>query len=255
MARRKDFRKANNYTGQKLKGVIEFAYKIDGVRILSRKGELVTRNDLVPPGLSIALTDDAQQKIHSYGDCEVYLGSFHLSNSPLQRHEPEEDSIEAVHIYPLDFMDPITGDLHSYDQRLFCCFLTDPTPDDVQVLLDQALALGYEGLVARTDKRWYRVKPNSTADVYITGYFEQIDKAGKYKGQLGGFTTNWGRVTAFSDKLRKELWVNPEQHVGKLMEVTYKERYHTGMFRYCVTFEHFRTDKSVESFDTEPPTK
>ena len=75
MPRRKDFIGASTYTGQKLKGACELNYKIDGVRILFRDGEFVTRNDKVPPGLDSALTTLAKGKIRLYGDCEVYKGS------------------------------------------------------------------------------------------------------------------------------------------------------------------------------------
>jgi len=82
---------------------------------------------------------------------------------------------------------------------------------------------GYEGLVIRAaNGKWYRVKPEYTADVYITGWFEQLNTAKEPKGQLGGFDTNYGKVTAFTEELRRELWDNPGQFVGRLMEVRWK---------------------------------
>jgi ATP-dependent DNA ligase len=121
--------------------------------------------------------------------------------------------------------------------------------------LEEAVKLGYEGLVLRTADRWYRVKPEATADVYITGWFEQLDVKKNPKGQLGGFDTNYGKVTAFSEEMRKKLWENPSQYIGQMMTVQYKERYHTGKFRYAVKFLHLRQDKNEETFDTEPPLK
>jgi hypothetical protein len=238
MARRTDFTKALTYTGQKFKGVVGVTLKIDGVRILYRDGELVTRNNKVPPGLYKACTDGAIAKLKAYGDCEIYLGSFVESNSPLQRHEPEVGCITEEHIYPLVEL----------DERLIVggC---EGDPKQIARFLDWAIEFGYEGLVLRANDRWYRVKPTSTADVFITGWFEQKDKHGELKGVLGGFTTNYGRVTAFTDEMRKKLWVEPEQYVGRLMEVQYKELYDSGSFRYAVKFLHFRDDKDTESFD------
>ena len=249
MARRKDFRAASTYNGQKLNKSVDISYKIDGVRILHRDGEFVTRNDKVPPGLDTALTDAAKAKIAEYKDCEVYKGSFFESNGPLSRHEPDVDCINETHVYPLDFVAYETS--HYVDPRLFLETVVNPTPEHIKARLQEALDLGYEGLVLRTADKWYRCKPEYTADVYITGWFEQLNTAKEPKGQLGGFDTNYGKVTAFTEEMRQELWDNPQQYVGKMMTVQYKELYDTGSFRYCVKFLHFRTDKDEEAFDTK----
>ena len=251
MARRKDFIAASTYTGQKLKGACELNYKIDGVRILYRDGEFRTRNDKVPPGLDSALTTLAKGRIKLYGDCEVYKGSFFETNSPLQQHMPTDNCISQDHVYPLDYTDQ-DGNKHVVDKRLHIGVFNDPTPELIRRHLQMALDLGYEGLVIRAaNGKWYRVKPEYTADVYITGWFEQFDTKKNPKGQLGGFDSNYGKVTAFTEEMRQELWDNPEQYVGRLMEVQYKELYDTGSFRYCVKFLRFRDDKDTESFDTK----
>ena len=251
MSRRTDFRKANSYTGQKIKGLVDISYKIDGVRILHRNGQFVTRNNKVPPGLQSALTVQAMHKIFNFGDCEVYKDSFFDTNGPLQRHSPEPNSIGEEHVYPLDYSNSLGGDTHQFDSRLICDRVENPTDACIQGHLIKALELGYEGLVLRTQDRWYRVKPHYTADVYVTGWFEQLDKAKNPKGQLGGFDTNYGKVTAFTEEDRVALWDNPAQYVGRLIEVVYRELYDTGSFRYCVKFARFRDDKDEESFDTK----
>lgn len=250
MSRRTDFQKAITYTGQAIKGPVEISYKIDGVRILFRDGELVTRNNKIPPGLIKASTLPALEKMMKLGDCELYTGKFKDVQGPISRHDPEPHIFTEDNVYSL-------VDL---DERLVIKTIETGIAKNckfIKSMMVDAVALGYEGLVLRTynedgtTKKWYRVKPSSTADVFITGWFEQQDKHGVPKGVLGGFTTNYGKVTAFSDVLRKTLWENPEQYVGRLMQVTYKERYDTGSFRYAVTFNHFRDDKDIESFDTK----
>jgi len=250
MARRTDFRKANSYTGQKIKGTVDVSYKIDGVRILYRDGEFVTRNNKVPPGFDLATTEDAKERIRVFKDCELYTGSFFGTNGPLQQHSPVRGCIGFDDVYPLDY-DNLGEDMHHFDSRLIIDRVDNPSEDYIRVTLAEALTLGYEGLVLRTKDRWYRVKPHYTADVYVTGWFEQLDKAKNPKGQLGGFDTNYGKVTAFSDEDRVALWDNPQQYVGRLIEVVYRELYDTGSFRYCVTFSRFRDDKDEESFDTK----
>ena len=87
--------------------------------------------------------------------------------------------------------------------------------------------------------------------MFITGWFEQLDKHKEPKGQLGGFDTDYGKVTAFTDEMRQQLWDNPDQYIGRLIEVQYKELFDSGNFRYAVTFLRFRDDKDTESFDTK----
>lgn len=251
MARRTDFQAAISYTGQAIKLPCEISYKVDGVRLLYRDGKVVTRNDKVPAGLYKALTPEAIERIKELGECELYKEGALFGDiaGMLERHNPTPNYFTVEDVYSIA--------PNKLDVRLHLKSVPSIPKGckEVPELLKMAVNKGYEGLVIRADNRWYRVKPDATADVYVTGYFEQVDKAKNPKGCLGGFDTNWGKVTAFSDEMRKELWENPEQYVGKMITVTYKERYHTGKFRYCVTFNHFRTDKEEESFDTEPPSK
>lgn len=249
MTRRTDFQKANTYTGQKLKGPVDISYKIDGVRVLYRENQLVTRNNKKPPGLLIALHQNALLKAEHYGDVEIYSGKFADVNGQLHRHAPDPDCITEDMIYPL----AIGGDINKYDPRLYVDTIVDPTPEDIEPLLQLALAQGFEGLVLRAGKRWYRVKPYYTADVRVTGHFEQLDTSKVPKGQLGGFDTAYGKVTAFTEEDRVALWDNPEQYHGALIEVVYRELYDSGKFRYCVKFSRFRWDKDEETFDTKQP--
>jgi hypothetical protein len=244
MTRRTDFQKAITYTGQKIKGPVDISYKIDGVRLLYRDEGIVTRNNKQPPGLIRACTLEALQKIEAYGDCELYTGRFKDVQGPISQHHPDSDQFTEEHVYPLVEL----------DERLFVARFEEGLEKDslsIQSYLGDAIELGYEGLVLRTPDKWYRVKPKATADVRVTGFFEQLDKNKIPKDQLGGFTTKYGNVTAFTEELRQELWDNPEQHIGKLMEVEYKELYDTGSFRYAVKFIRFRDDKEEESFDTK----
>lgn len=246
MTRRTDFRKAITYTGQKIKGPVDVTLKIDGVRILYRDDRLVTRNNKVPPGLHKICTPAAIARLVAFRDAEIYTGDFHEVQGGLSRHDPEEGLIGPEHIYPLDCQ----GGL---DERLFVSRLEELKKDDdrIPALLKVAVAQGFEGIVLRTADHWYRVKPEATADVRITGWFEQHDKYKNPKGQLGGFETNYGKVTAFTEEMRKKLWDNPDQYIGRMMTVKYKELYETGKFRFAVTFLHFRDDKEEESFDTK----
>ena len=237
----KKFRKATTYSGQKLKGTFTVSYKIDGVRMLYQDGEYTTRSGKLPRGFENAVPMDCKSLIRYYGDCEVYKKDFLTTNSMLSNGN-DNGTFDVDDIYPL-------GEINRM-HPLFIDEVTDPQPDYIWQLMREANAQGYEGLVIRGATHWYRVKPTSTADVFVTGFFEQNDINGNPKGVLGGFETNYGKVTAFTAKDRKALWDNPAQYIGQLIEVSYKELYPTGNFRFAVKFIHFRDDKVTESFDT-----
>lgn len=243
--RRTDFQGAITYTGQRLVGLVDISLKIDGVRLLFRDGKIVTRNNEVPPGLSHAATLMACKKIRDYGDCELYTGIFHDVSGPLSQHSPVPNQFDDSHVYPLQNCEP-----HGYDARLHFMTLWQPTQAQIHKILMFFVAKGYEGLVLRANDRWYRVKPTYTADVLITGWFEQKDIHGDPKGVLGGYITAYGNVTAFKAADRVAHWKTKEGNVGRLIEVDYKELYPNGSFRYAVTFKRFRDDKNTEAFDT-----
>ena len=236
------FRKATTYSGQKLKGVFTISYKIDGVRMLYQDGEYTTRSGKTPRGFDGAVPEHVKIKIRQYGDCEVYKNDFLTTNSILS-NGASNGLFAYENVYPL-------GNIER-GHPLFIAEVTNPEPAYIWELMKKANAEGYEGLVIRGATHWYRVKPTSTADVFVTGFFEQNDINGNPKGVLGGFNTEYGKVTAFTAKDRKLLWDNPEQHVGKLIEVSYKELYPTGNFRFAVRFLRFRNDKLTVSFDTK----
>lgn len=243
------YQKATSYYGQSIRGKTTISYKIDGCRVLYKDGKFISRAKKKYPGLDKALTGMAKEKIAHYKDCEIYIESFKITNSYLQRNNPPEDVIKDHHIYPLDFN--FTGDKPmDVDPRLVVGVVNNPKPTEVDKYLMEALSKRYEGIVLRTATNWYRVKPTKTADVRITGFFEQFDKHKNPKDVLGGFTTRYGRVTAFCNEDRVDMWVDPSIYIGKIMEVQFRELYDTGNFRYAVKFLRMRSDKDEESFDT-----
>ena len=244
MSKRIDYTKAITYTGQKLPANTMISFKIDGCRVLYRDEKFMSRNSKPYPGLEKGLTRLAKAKIKKYGDCEIFYKSFKKTSGMLQRHNPERYFFCSYDIYSLVDLDP----------RLIYQYLDHPTKEDLDIALRRAVEMGYEGIVIRTpDGRWYKHKPIATADVRITGFFEQHDKYDIPKGILGGFETKYGNVTAFKDVDRKRLWSNPARHIGKMIQVQYRDRYPGGKFRFAVKYLGFRYDKDEESFDTKAP--
>lgn len=82
-----------------------------------------------------------------------------------------------------------------------------------------------------------KVKFTEDHDVHITGFFEG---EGKYKGVgVGGFTyalkpdgPTVGKVgTGISDPLRKDMYLNPGDYVGRVAKIRAQEQHKSGAFR------------------------
>ena len=104
--------------------------------------------------------------------------------------------------------------------------------------MSQAQELGYEGLVIFTDKYMYKVKPEETFDVVVTGV---IPGAGKHLGRMGALTTEMGDVgTGFTDIEREQF--TEEFIVNQTIEVSCMMLTPDGKFRHA-RFCRLREDK------------
>ncbi len=118
---------------------------------------------------------------------------------------------------------------------------------------DRYVAMGYEGLMVKDKDAPYsfsrdwsvmKYKAFFDADVPIVGMQEGT---GKHKGKLGSFLVDYKGVevrvgSGLTDELREQLWVDPEAHTGRIIEVRYQEETPDGSLRFP-TFVCFRNDK------------
>lgn len=205
------------YKGTTLKGYWEITLKIDGVRAFWKHKGIVSRADKplcnLPP---MPLGTDA----------EVFIKNWETTVSRVRTHKGEEVSKE--HIYTLDPLDP----------RLHKGYIKDPTPDEIEFLMERAVKEGYEGLVLRQKDRWLKVKPVETTDLVVTGLYEG---KGKHLGRLGKVFTELGAVgTGFSDQQREDFWT--EDFIGTTIEVEYMSLTPAGKMRHA-RFLRERFDK------------
>lgn len=134
----------------------------------------------------------------------------------------------------------------------------------IDVFLEMADKNGWEGLMCNLDAPYeckrstklIKIKSFKHSDLRIVGYEEG---EGKYTGMLGavvveykGNTTNVG--SGFSDEQRVEYWKNPNELIGKIAQVKYKETTSdkkTGLesLQFPV-FELLRDDKTEESLES-----
>ncbi len=125
--------------------------------------------------------------------------------------------------------------------------------DKIKKTHDDYVNRGYEGAMIKTidapycfgrDYSVMKFKAFFDADVPIIGYKEGT---GKHQSKLGSFLVDYKGVevnvgSGLTDKLREQLWENPEDHIGRIIEVRYQEETPDGSLRFP-TFVCFRNDK------------
>lgn len=121
---------------------------------------------------------------------------------------------------------------------------------EIHALYEAVRARGLEGLIIKTDSPYYRrrnhawmkIKAEETLDLLVTGW---EPGTGKYVGMIGALIVDHKGVpvnvgSGLSDDLRQE---NPDEIVGRLIEVEYHEITPDGSLRHP-RFKRFRDDKS-----------
>ena len=132
----------------------------------------------------------------------------------------------------------------------------------IQELLDKADSLGWEGLMLNKDTKWknkrnngiLKVKSFLHADLLCTGV---VEGEGKYKGTLGLITCDYkgfelGCGSGFTDSQRDFYWNNPNEIVGKIVQIKYKgetKNKQGGLSVQFPTFEIVRQDKTEPSYN------
>ena len=125
--------------------------------------------------------------------------------------------------------------------------------DKIKNIHDRYVNRGYEGAMIKTidapycfgrDYSVMKFKAFFDVDVPIIGYKEGT---GKHQNKLGSFLVDYKGVevnvgSGLTDELREQLWLNPEEHVGRIIEVRYQEETPDGSLRFP-TFVCFRNDK------------
>lgn len=159
---------------------------------------------------------------------EVFLDNWETTVALVRTHRGVEVPESCLHqIYPkLDPRLDIPKELHKLS---------------MQDLLKEVLRLGYEGIVLWHNEfdKCLKIKPYETYDVRIT---DIIEGKGKFKGKLGAFLTDKGKVgTGFTELDRSKLFdINL---IGKIIEVKCMALTKNDMFRHPV-FVRLREDKS-----------
>lgn len=132
----------------------------------------------------------------------------------------------------------------------------------IEPLLNEANEKGWEGLMLNKNTVWknkrnngiLKVKSFKHADILCTGV---VEGDGKYKGTLGlikcdykGFELGVG--SGFTDSQRDFFWNNPDEIVGRIVQIKYKgetQNKNGGISVQFPIFEIVRTDKTEPSYN------
>jgi DNA ligase-1 len=121
--------------------------------------------------------------------------------------------------------------------------LNNPTVEEINNFTKRAVEAGFEGVivkdmdalyVCKRDYGWQKAKP------FFDGDFEIIrieEGTGKNKGKMGSVIIDvngneCGLGSGWSDKEREDIWNNPNDYIGKIVEVQYQEITKDGVLRF-----------------------
>lgn len=132
----------------------------------------------------------------------------------------------------------------------------------IQELLDKADSDGWEGLMLNKDTKWknkrnngiLKIKSFKHADLLCT---DVVEGDGKYKGTLGLIKCDYkgyelGVGSGFTDQQRHYYWNNPDEIVGKIVQIKYKgetKNKQGGLSVQFPIFEIVRNDKTEPSYN------
>lgn len=132
----------------------------------------------------------------------------------------------------------------------------------IQPLLDKADKDGWEGLMLNKDTKWknkrnngiLKVKSFKHADIRCT---DIVEGDGKYKGTLGLIKCDYkgyelGVGSGFTDEQRNYYWNNPNEIIGKIVQIKFKgetKNKNGGISVQFPIFEIVRDDKSEPSYN------
>jgi hypothetical protein len=208
--------KVKNWDGTDLAGEWLVTDKLDGVQVVVKNGEKLSR-----AGKPLYNLPDVEDGIY-----EVYLGSWEDTVSAVRTHAG--DTVPASCLYAL---------YPKVDRALHRDFVPDPTKAVIEGLLADALAEGFEGLVGGQGETWLKVKPKETHDVRVFGL---EPGKGRHLGRIGALVTPMGKVgTGLTDAQREYS----NHYVGKIIEVECMGLTPNGKFRHP-RFLRVRWDKS-----------
>lgn len=234
--------------------------KIDGLRGKLTEGKLFTRN-----GHEILGCGHIGKLLQHGYDGEVVIPGvdFYRSSGFIRDHKQHPNaeyhifdapSVKEPFIRRLDYISEIVKNINDPRIKMVPHTLID-THEEAIIMYNNYRLQGFEGsmikpidyqYVGSRSKSWLKIKNFDTYDLKVVGFYEG---KGKYEGNLGGIIVDYKGVEVkvgggFSDLERKVIYENPEDTVGKIVEVHSHEVTPEGSLREP-RFKGWRFDKDV----------
>ncbi len=212
------------YSGQTLTNAFA-TYKIDGVNAIWNGSSWLSRNS--KPLYNLPDPVDNMTVV------EVYTGTF-KSTITAVRTQSGMNTVQQSHMYQLKPYVDARLVVHPNKLRTI-------TQASVTVLMDQAVELGYEGLVLYSDQGVFKVKQIVTYESTIR---EVVAGKGKFTSMMGALVTDVCKVgTGFTNEERQYFWDNRVSLIGTVIEISAMEVTESGSLRMPRYFRE-RFDKS-----------
>lgn len=241
--------------------------KLDGLRAVYRDGKFYSRQGHIFCGLQVLETE--MRDLFSYMppgtklDGELMVDGEHFNEiSGKIRAFTEADhahyyifdipSYEAYQYKRIMALDAISLK-SNYPHITFVQHATILSMDNLMCYHGKCIEDGYEGTMVKQEKGmyqdartwdWMKLKNTETADCTVVSVFEGT---GKYVGMAGGVVVNYnGRTvrvgSGLSDSQRMYWWNDPDEIIGRTIEVAYQEETPDGSLRHP-RFKCVRGDK------------
>lgn len=275
------------------------SFKLDGIRCIFKDGEMLSRS------LKPIRNKKLQEKFQFLKDMSKNIGIFdgelyahdltfqEITHFVMTEDIGEEQLPNDLKFYCFDYyggedcvnrlfkdrIDNYNRVLSKYDACVCVEQFKVNSKNDVDLLFEKALELGYEGLILKhpdslykfgrgtfKEGSIYKVKPFKTYDLPILDVYERMENVGESKinelgykqkekhnddmkptGIAAGFLTEFNdkpmKVTLTgTEEFRKEIWNNKESYIGKVMEIKGMEVGSKDVLRHPI-FVRFRLDK------------
>ena len=269
-----DFSKGCFAISEKVDGVFCLALKLhDRVSIFSRTGELYTSMGHIEEELNRTLRD---QEIIIF---EATAKGFHTEQATVSgwcrdKKNQHPALIAACHTYlTLSAFQGTQEMTFSYSNSLLSerikeiygryvagvsCYKIPSKAvgslEEAQAYADRFIAKGREGVILRNHSAIYeggkrnlaliKIKERLSVDLKVLDVYEGN---GKYSGNLGGLICQWKdgktiRISGMTDEQRKAWWENPQEIIGKIVQVDAMKESSKGLLREP-RFKGIRFDK------------
>ena len=236
-----------------LKFPIIGSYKIDGLRCIYQDGHLYTRYGRRFVGLE-SLEELLREKnvISLDGELVVPGKSFDDLSGELRSFKPTDNVIYNIFDTRLTASMPqhvrlaiaATTVTHVNDPRVqLVPYRTLNSENEMYDMFIEAREQGFEGLVIKNEsamsyngrsRAWMKLKSSDTVDIEVSNL---VEGQGKYENCVGALACHFNDTVVYvgsglTDEQRKAWWEDPNQIVGKTVEVEYMEISKNGALRH-----------------------